>query len=154
MTRPLLRGLRRVASYVASQGAGAPGLATYYQVTQAICECPRPESNQRTRFRKPLLYPLSYGGRLSAMVSRPRPPPLARAVASAGTRDTRGERYGDAGSARAVSVELPLAEAFSVRLRGLPPARATDARCGFRVHSAPCLAGDRSGRRKRSDHWG
>ena len=24
--------------------------------------CPRPESNQRTRFRKPLLYPLSYGG--------------------------------------------------------------------------------------------
>ena len=23
---------------------------------------PRPESNQRTRFRKPLLYPLSYGG--------------------------------------------------------------------------------------------
>jgi hypothetical protein len=26
-------------------------------------ECPRPESNQRTRFRKPLLYPLSYGGR-------------------------------------------------------------------------------------------
>ncbi len=26
--------------------------------------CPRPESNQRTRFRKPLLYPLSYGGAL------------------------------------------------------------------------------------------
>jgi hypothetical protein len=25
-------------------------------------ECPRPESNQRTRFRKPSLYPLSYGG--------------------------------------------------------------------------------------------
>ena len=25
-------------------------------------KCPRPESNQRTRFRKPLLYPLSYGG--------------------------------------------------------------------------------------------
>src|SRR6059058_2331954 len=25
-------------------------------------ECPRPESNQCTRFRKPLLYPLSYGG--------------------------------------------------------------------------------------------
>ena len=24
--------------------------------------CPRPESNQRTRFRKPVLYPLSYGG--------------------------------------------------------------------------------------------
>ena len=24
--------------------------------------CPRPELNQRTRFRKPLLYPLSYGG--------------------------------------------------------------------------------------------
>jgi hypothetical protein len=28
----------------------------------AIDKCPRPESNQRTRFRKPLLYPLSYGG--------------------------------------------------------------------------------------------
>jgi hypothetical protein len=25
-------------------------------------KCPRPESNQCTRFRKPLLYPLSYGG--------------------------------------------------------------------------------------------
>jgi hypothetical protein len=25
-------------------------------------ECPRHESNMRTRFRKPLLYPLSYGG--------------------------------------------------------------------------------------------
>jgi hypothetical protein len=25
-------------------------------------ECPRQESNLRTRFRKPLLYPLSYGG--------------------------------------------------------------------------------------------
>jgi hypothetical protein len=24
--------------------------------------CPRQESNLRTRFRKPLLYPLSYGG--------------------------------------------------------------------------------------------
>jgi hypothetical protein len=27
-----------------------------------VRQCPRPESNQRTRFRKPLLYPLSYGG--------------------------------------------------------------------------------------------
>src|SRR2546426_9483813 len=25
-------------------------------------QCPRQESNLRTRFRKPLLYPLSYGG--------------------------------------------------------------------------------------------
>ena len=25
-------------------------------------QCPRHESNVRTRFRKPLLYPLSYGG--------------------------------------------------------------------------------------------
>src|SRR5262249_8479701 len=25
-------------------------------------QCPRHESNMRTRFRKPLLYPLSYGG--------------------------------------------------------------------------------------------
>jgi hypothetical protein len=29
---------------------------------RSIEKCPRPESNQRTRFRKPLLYPLSYGG--------------------------------------------------------------------------------------------
>jgi hypothetical protein len=28
----------------------------------AALQCPRPESNQRTRFRKPMLYPLSYGG--------------------------------------------------------------------------------------------
>ena len=28
-------------------------------------ECPRQESNLRTRFRKPLLYPLSYGGRIT-----------------------------------------------------------------------------------------
>jgi hypothetical protein len=25
-------------------------------------KCPRPESNRRTRFRRALLYPLSYGG--------------------------------------------------------------------------------------------
>ena len=29
---------------------------------RASRKCPRPESNQGTRFRKPLLYPLSYGG--------------------------------------------------------------------------------------------
>ena len=29
---------------------------------QDFCLCPRQESNLRTRFRKPLLYPLSYGG--------------------------------------------------------------------------------------------
>jgi hypothetical protein len=29
---------------------------------QRVGECPRQESNLRTRFRKPLLYPLSYGG--------------------------------------------------------------------------------------------
>ena len=28
----------------------------------APVECPREDSNLRTRFRKPLLYPLSYGG--------------------------------------------------------------------------------------------
>jgi hypothetical protein len=33
---------------------------TRKSATQA--ECPRHESNMRTRFRKPLLYPLSYGG--------------------------------------------------------------------------------------------
>ena len=31
--------------------------------------CPRPESNQRTRFRKPLLYPLSYGGQAEQRVA-------------------------------------------------------------------------------------
>ena len=31
-------------------------------------ECPRQESNLRTRFRKPLLYPLSYGGRRGGRV--------------------------------------------------------------------------------------
>ena len=30
--------------------------------SEAVSECPRQESNLRTRFRKPLLYPLSYGG--------------------------------------------------------------------------------------------
>jgi hypothetical protein len=29
---------------------------------RAMERCPRQESNLRTRFRKPLLYPLSYGG--------------------------------------------------------------------------------------------
>jgi hypothetical protein len=36
-----------------------PGLAAALTGSR---RCPRPESNQRTRFRKPLLYPLSYGG--------------------------------------------------------------------------------------------
>jgi hypothetical protein len=35
---------------------------------RARAECPRPESNQRTRFRKPLLYPLSYGGPVRKML--------------------------------------------------------------------------------------
>ena len=30
-------------------------------------ECPRAELNGRTRFRKPLLYPLSYGGSLTSL---------------------------------------------------------------------------------------
>ena len=38
--------------------AGACSEAT----SPVFTECPRPELNQRTRFRKPLLYPLSYGG--------------------------------------------------------------------------------------------
>ena len=32
-------------------------------MSRHITECPREESNLRTRFRKPLLYPLSYEGR-------------------------------------------------------------------------------------------
>ena len=34
----------------------------FFETWLRCVKCPRPESNQRTRFRKPLLYPLSYGG--------------------------------------------------------------------------------------------
>jgi hypothetical protein len=39
----------------------------WFQHMRAPRQCPRPESNQRTRFRKPLLYPLSYGGSLGSV---------------------------------------------------------------------------------------
>jgi hypothetical protein len=43
-----------------------PRICGYSASARLRCwRCPRPESNQRTRFRKPLLYPLSYGGRKS-----------------------------------------------------------------------------------------
>jgi hypothetical protein len=35
---------------------------------QMLFECPRQDSNLRTRFRKPLLYPLSYGSIASFFV--------------------------------------------------------------------------------------
>ena len=34
------------------------------------CQCPREESNLRTRFRKPLLYPLSYEGKRKLVHTR------------------------------------------------------------------------------------
>jgi hypothetical protein len=40
---------------------------------RAMERCPRQESNLRTRFRKPLLYPLSYGGGCFVQASRDRP---------------------------------------------------------------------------------
>src|SRR4029078_9138786 len=50
--------------------------------SRSTSECPRQESNLRTRFRKPLLYPLSYGGfwlnqavcRLVGSIPSTRPP--------------------------------------------------------------------------------
>src|SRR5437764_2776178 len=51
-TRSLFRAARKVAAL------------------QAFQSCPRPESNQCTRFRKPLLYPLSYGGAMPLSVER------------------------------------------------------------------------------------
>ena len=48
-------------------GLGRDGVECFRQrgfpPIRAEMECPRQESNLRTRFRKPLLYPLSYGGR-------------------------------------------------------------------------------------------
>src|SRR5918996_1946539 len=38
-------------------------------LTWAFRSCPREESNLRTRFRKPLLYPLSYEGKRSLRTS-------------------------------------------------------------------------------------
>ncbi len=54
---PLLDGEHEARVYFRMIERGAQRRA------QAIEKCPRPESNQRTRFRKPLLYPLSYGGK-------------------------------------------------------------------------------------------
>ena len=50
---PFGRGLDEKA-FAAAQPVGA--------VVARAKRCPRQESNLRTRFRKPLLYPLSYGG--------------------------------------------------------------------------------------------
>jgi hypothetical protein len=50
-------------SQLIAQGATALGGGRVRRVSSQR-RCPRQESNLRTRFRKPLLYPLSYGGRL------------------------------------------------------------------------------------------
>jgi hypothetical protein len=58
---PPKSGLRRTsaATYFVRPRAGNPSPS---RVPRNIEGCPRQESNLRTRFRKPLLYPLSYGG--------------------------------------------------------------------------------------------
>jgi hypothetical protein len=43
-------------------GSGRPATRSSSGVRRGSAKCPRQESNLRTRFRKPLLYPLSYGG--------------------------------------------------------------------------------------------
>jgi hypothetical protein len=40
-----------------------PDMGAVMAAIESDDRCPRHESNMRTRFRKPLLYPLSYGGR-------------------------------------------------------------------------------------------
>src|SRR5262245_33886449 len=44
-------------------GESLPEVPANQLLLRSTRECPRQESNLRTRFRKPLLYPLSYGGR-------------------------------------------------------------------------------------------
>ena len=56
-------------------------------------KCPRQESNLRTRFRKPLLYPLSYGGGAGVSVE-----PKKRASPA-----TAGAATGEARSAQEAS---------------------------------------------------
>ena len=46
---------RRCCGYVVPTTVGVLGVGRF-------ASCPRAESNCRTRFRKPMLYPLSYGG--------------------------------------------------------------------------------------------
>jgi hypothetical protein len=55
--------------------------------------CPRPESNQRTRFRKPLLYPLSYGGSRVTIAKRLRCARLLPRLSLAGSLEGLS-RYG------------------------------------------------------------
>src|SRR5260370_16376873 len=59
------RALRLEAQCGEPQKPVGPMFVRYLKAgdLQAILRCPRHESNMRTRFRKPLLYPLSYGGR-------------------------------------------------------------------------------------------
>ena len=40
---------------------------------EGIVECPRGDSNARHRLRRPVLYPLSYGGHHSTIAAAPKP---------------------------------------------------------------------------------
>ncbi len=74
---PIERNRRFESAPLPSRGARVSGLfavrATCAPVAKPMpCECPRHESNMRTRFRKPLLYPLSYGGAGTRVLRRNR----------------------------------------------------------------------------------
>jgi hypothetical protein len=66
---PCPRGSEGTQRHGDVQGGTAPELLEIARVSGSIRgrtrECPRQESNLRTRFRKPLLSPLSYGGFLA-----------------------------------------------------------------------------------------
>ena len=82
--RPALRGHRPRARSARQPGrvehparvtGGLHPPSTRHSSSRSTKECPRQESNLCTRFRKPLLYPLSYGGGwLNQAVSRPGAP--------------------------------------------------------------------------------
>ena len=66
-------------------------------------ECPRRDSNSRTRLRRPVLYPLSYGGDAISIVARPTRP--AAVAWQHGRRDPG-------------PTPQPIGFALSIRVRG------------------------------------
>ena len=80
-----------------SAGRGAIRSEAVFSRKRGICgqfarnracyrQCPRHESNMRTRFRKPLLYPLSYGGALDRVTAASPGPSPSWAGGSAALR--------------------------------------------------------------------
>src|ERR671917_1813095 len=64
LVKKLRPGLRREPSTTSPAVFDAALTALRGSSRAERARCPRQESNLRTRFRKPLLYPLSYGGRM------------------------------------------------------------------------------------------